>query len=74
MSPDDFRARCLEITQTMSGHEAHRAFDRACEDALRTAGYGDGVLVFENSVASWHQPHHPYPHQGPCPDCEKPGV
>ena len=70
MTPAVFAARCREI-RALVGHARHRAFDRACEDALRAAGYGEGVAIFEESVAPWHRDGDPYPYGRACPDCEK---
>ena len=70
MSPEDFTAAARTITATLSGHAAHRAFDLLTNDLLRALGYGDGVAAFEAAVLHWHDAAHPYPHIGPCPDCE----
>ena len=70
MRPDEFAARCREILETSQGHERHRLFDLACEDALRSAGYGDGVEIFEGAVKHWHREGDPYPYGRACPDCE----
>lgn len=71
MSPEDFARQCRIIAATFVGHARHRAFDALCEEALRSAGYGEGVAIFEASVAHWHDVDHDYPHRGPCPDCER---
>lgn len=71
MSPDDFKRECERILAHERGHARHRAFDRACEEALRSAGYGDGVEVFEAAVKNWHRERDPYPYGQACPDCER---
>jgi hypothetical protein len=70
MTPQTFTIRCLEITSSLRGHEAHRALDLLTNDVLRALGYGEGVAVFEASVAHWHAARDPYPYSGPCPNCE----
>jgi hypothetical protein len=70
ISPDAFALRAREIVRTLSGHEAHRALDILTNDVLRALGYGEGIDIFEGAVAHWHAAAHPYPHRGPCPDCE----
>lgn len=70
MTPELFARRCREITARMDGHAAHRALDLLTNDVLRALGYGEGIAVFEAAVGHWHAATHPYPHIGPCPDCE----
>ena len=72
MTPEEFAARCQDIVRTMRGHAAHRALDILTNDVLRALGYGRGVDIFEAAVTHWHAEAHPYPHIGPCPDCEGP--
>ena len=61
----------LRIVETMHGHAAHRAIDLLTNDVLRGLGYGEGIDIFENAVAHWHDADNIYPHSGPCPDCER---
>jgi hypothetical protein len=70
IGPTEFTARCLAIVTEMRGHEAHHALDILTNEVLREQGFGDGIATFEAAVAHWHQETHPYPHKGPCPDCE----
>jgi hypothetical protein len=72
MTPDEFATRCRQILAEQTGHARHRAFDLACEEALRAAGYGEGVAIFEKAVAAWHRDGDPYPYGRACPDCETP--
>lgn len=72
MSPPAFRARCAQIIAEKRGHEAHRDLDLLTNELLRALGYGAGVDLFESAVAHWHDPAHPYPYAGPCPNCERP--
>jgi hypothetical protein len=58
------------ISETMTGHAAHRAIDLLTNEVLRQEGYGEGIRVFETKVARWHAEGHAYPYAGPCPDCE----
>ena len=71
MTPSTFAASARNILEVDRGHARHRAFDRLCEEALEAAGFGEGVAIFEAGVANWHSADDPYPHQGPCPDCER---
>lgn len=71
MSPDDFKRECQRILAQERGHARHRAFDRACEEALRSACYGEGVEIFEAAVKNWHRDPDPYPYGQACPDCER---
>lgn len=71
MSPAEFATRCQQIRDTLSGHAAHREFDRLCEEALRAAGYGEGVAIFESGVKHWHNDGDSYPYPQACPDCRQ---
>lgn len=70
MTPTDFANECRCIVATQRGHVAHRALDLLTNDVLRSLGYGEGIAIFETAVARWHDESAPYPHVGPCPDCE----
>lgn len=70
MTPSAFAAECRRIVDTERGHAAHRLLDLLTNDVLRSLGYGDGIGIFEAAVAHWHG-NSPYPHAGPCPDCEQ---
>jgi hypothetical protein len=70
MTPELFASRCRDIVSRLDGHAAHRALDLLTNDVLRALGYGEGVAIFEAAVGHWHADAHPYPHIGPCPDCE----
>lgn len=74
MSPAEFAAACRAIVATQQGHAAHRALDLLTNQALRDLGFGAGIDIFETAVASWHDPAHPYPYAGPCPNCEEAGA
>lgn len=71
LSADEFADRARHIVETMHGHAAHRAIDLLTNDVLRGLGYGEGIEIFENAVAHWHDADSAYPHGGPCPDCER---
>ena len=70
-TPSRFADRCREIVENESGHQAHRSLDLLTNDVLRHLGFDEGINIFEQRVANWHQADHAYPHQGPCPDCER---
>ena len=69
-SPEDFQRACARIVAEQRGHAAHRSLDVLTNSVLRSLGYGDGIAIFEAAVADWHGDARPYPHVGPCPDCE----
>lgn len=69
-SPDAFAESCRSIVSTMQGHAAHRALDLLTNDVLRSLGFGEGVAIFEASVAKWHIATVPYPYPAACPSCE----
>ena len=71
MSAEEFADRARLIVETMHGHAAHRAIDLLTNDVLRGLGYGEGIDIFENAVAHWHDADTIYPHSGPCPNCER---
>lgn len=71
ISAEEFARLAREIVTMTSGHEAHRALDILTNDVLRGLGYGEGIDIFEAAVSHWHEAAHPYPHIGPCPDCER---
>lgn len=74
MSAQEFADRARVIVETMQGHAAHRAIDLLTNDVLRGLGYGEGIDIFEAMVSHWHDADAPYPHGGPCPDCEREAV
>lgn len=74
MSAQEFADRARVIVETMQGHAAHRAIDLLTNDVLRGLGYGEGIEIFEAMVGHWHEASAPYPHSGPCPDCERADV
>jgi hypothetical protein len=71
IGPEEFAARARHIVETMRGHAAHRAIDLLSNDVLRGLGFAEGVDIFENAVAHWHETDATYPHVGSCPDCER---
>lgn len=56
-----YNRRAREIRETMSGHQAHRAFDLLTNQVLRAWGFGAGVDLFEEGVREWHRDALPYP-------------
>lgn len=61
IDPAEFLRLQRTIVETLTGHEAHRAFDILCSQTLRAHGYDPGL--FEASVEQWHEAAKPYPYQ-----------
>lgn len=70
-SPAGFADACEQIVAKMRGHAAHHALDLLTNEILSSLGFSHGIEIFERAVSHWHSEADVYPHQGPCPDCER---
>lgn len=54
-SPKQFERACRQIVQQHKGHQAHRQLDHLTNEVLSSFGYGDGLRVFMESSARFHE-------------------
>lgn len=55
-SPDEFAAACRELVTQHEGDEAHRKLDALVTELLTSLGFGEGMAIFLDAVASKHGP------------------
>lgn len=55
ISPEVFAIACREIVRLHAGDRAHRELDRLVTDLLSNLGFGEGMSIFIEAVAPYHQ-------------------